>query len=74
MVQPWPMDELQPFHRLKDDAMKQIFLAALLLGAAAVPASAGAQAPVSVQAIAWLMVGHIRHHMAALTERYGLTS
>jgi len=31
--------------------MKQIFLAALLLGAAAVPASAGAQAPVSVQAI-----------------------
>jgi len=43
------MDELQPFHRLKDDAMKQIFLAALLLGA--VPASAGAQAPVSVQAI-----------------------
>jgi hypothetical protein len=45
------MDELQPFHRLKDDVMKQIFLAALLLGAAAVPASAGAQAPVSVPAI-----------------------
>jgi uncharacterized protein YggE len=41
---------VQPFHPLKDDAMKQIFLA-VLLGAAAVPASVGAQAPVSVPAI-----------------------
>jgi hypothetical protein len=29
---------------------------------------------VSVQALAWIMVGHMRHHMSVLTERYGLTT
>ena len=28
--------------------------------------------PVSARAIAYIMAGHVRHHMALLRERYGL--
>ena len=28
------------------------------------------QSPISVRALAWVMVGHVRHHMAVLEERY----
>ena len=28
--------------------------------------------PISVRALAFIMVGHLRHHMAVLRERYGL--
>lgn len=30
--------------------------------------------PVSVRGLAWIMVGHVRHHMAVLAERYGIPS
>ena len=28
--------------------------------------------PISVRALAWVMVGHARHHLAVLAERYGI--
>jgi len=28
--------------------------------------------PVSVRALAWIIAGHERHHLAVLGERYGL--
>jgi len=28
---------------------------------------------VTVRALAYIMVGHVRHHVAVLKERYGLT-
>jgi DinB family protein len=28
--------------------------------------------PVSVRGLAWIMVGHVRHHLAVLAERYGI--
>jgi hypothetical protein len=30
------------------------------------------RSPVSVRALAWVMVGHVRHHLAVLAERYGI--
>ncbi len=27
--------------------------------------------PISVRALAWIMAGHVRHHLAILAERYG---
>ncbi len=30
--------------------------------------------PASVRALAWVMVGHVRHHLAVLAERYGIPS
>jgi hypothetical protein len=29
--------------------------------------------PVTVRALAYIMAGHVRHHLAVLKERYGLT-
>lgn len=29
--------------------------------------------PVSTRALAWIMAGHVRHHLAILEERYGVT-
>ena len=31
-------------------------------------------APVSTRALAWIMVGHVRHHLGVLTTRYGLAA
>jgi hypothetical protein len=28
--------------------------------------------PSSVRALAWVLVGHVRHHLAVLAERYGI--
>jgi hypothetical protein len=30
--------------------------------------------PVTVRALAWITAGHVRHHVAVLVERYGLTA
>lgn len=29
--------------------------------------------PTSVRALAWVLVGHVRHHLAVLAERYGIS-
>jgi hypothetical protein len=28
--------------------------------------------PVSTRALAWIMAGHVRHHLAVLNDRYGV--